>query len=939
MQGCYFLDGAFGKQNWMELVYAPSDGNTDLFTVEAMHDMCRSEEHFVLKHLKPYAALEGLFNEQFYIQCRAFSLPFFIMKIFGKESCYDINNRDMVQMKSLLEMCYPLFKNGYLTEFPPTGGDVPTNEYGLSELDCYKQKYMYYLFEYILESDVVLIDKAGKAKLQEVKIAQMIVPNTGYYQNGFTDYFLDVIDGKNLKTGSVEIVGMFRTVGRKVALFSHYILQDVWLFGLAILLILLIMYLYLQSLLLVLATIANIAFAYIIAYFIYRVVLSISYFPFINLLSGLVIIAVAADDIFIFHDFWCIFKGNYITSSLNQSHLSSNLEMSRKSRSKLLAVIMTKTFKHASSSIFVTSFTTAAAFFSNCASNITSLKAFGLFSGIVILANFLLMITWTPAVIVACEKLRYTRACLYISNGKKKHFQSLRFVTKTLIEFFKTVECALFERLIPYLTDVFWSVMVILFAGLGVVGLLLLFYWPKLELPNTTYVPIYTQGSPIIMERYENEFNHRFPYGKSPKGHPTKILKPVHYIWGLQPIDNGRIFSGNASESATLIPDKSFNMTSMGAQLWLRELCREIQAQEFIDNTQKVTCMFDVYLRLLESVQIMQYQNVLQNLTTFQTCTGIRNFPIEPWKFELCLPILDSLVHSPNIAKQLGLGDSMVIGKPVYNEFNKPSGYQIPIYTTYHSSNDHEWMDWLYRKLDALHSTEMQSAPPGLQNGWWVVYPDFMLYDLQNAIETGVFYSIGISLLATMIVMFLTTLNFVITIYAILTISLAIISTLSALVLCGWVLNVIESLMLSLAVGLSIDFTIHYGVAYKLCKENQSSVRVRQASSDVGPAVLMACLTTFIAGLAMMPTRIVAFQQLGIFLMLIMTFSWLYATFFFQALLSAFGPNGDSWQLSIQKVKTLWGKLMNIGHRNESDSEIDSHQAQNAEHYGMNLYD
>ncbi len=47
-----------------------------------------------------------------------------------------------------------------------------------------------------------------------------------------------------------------------------------------------------------------------------------------------------------------------------------------------------------------------------------------------------------------------------------------------------------------------------------------------------------------------------------------------------------------------------------------------------------------------------------------------------------------------------------------------------------------------------------------------------------------------------------------------------------------------------------------------------------------------------------MPTEIQAFHQLGSFLMIVMTFSWFYSTFFFQSLLSVFGAKGNFCQLT-----------------------------------------
>ncbi len=907
----------------MEVVYAPSDdyhgntapsngstaprnsyhGNQDLFTAAAMHDMCRSEEHFIIRHLKPLAVRVGNDQTVSLIQCRAFSLPYFIMLITKKQSCYDIDTKDMQQVKSLLEMCYPLYKNGNLTENAKTSQryEESGNNSGAKEQLCYNCNYIYSIFQFILETNVMSIDKSGKATLGPVKISQLIMPNIGYKQGGSNKYFLEVIDDKNLQTGSVKIIGLFRTASRKVALFSHYIKQDLWLFGFAIALILLIMYLYLHSLLLVIATIANIVFAYIIAYFIYRVVFGIEFFSFINLLAGVVIIAVAADDIFIFHDFWCLFRG-----AQGATLSKATQTLSTQFRNKCLAQIMTKTFKHASSSIFVTSFTTSAAFFSNCASNITSLKAFGLFSGIVILANFFLMVTWTPAVIISIEKLTYTQPYLYMSDLLEKYCGILQSVGKLISQFFQSLEHLVFRRVLPYLVTVCWWVIFILLVGMGVVGCFLLFQWPKLKLPQSPYVQVFSKGSVMIIENYERELNHRFAYGQSSDAHVSQPLRPLHYIWGVLPKDNAGIFNGKATDSATLIPDNSFNMSSMEAQAWVMNLCDNIQKQEYIDKSFNVICMFDYYLDILK---VARNSTKVKYLSLLKTCDKIKEFPIEPWRFELCLPLLDSIAHMPNVTKLLGLSNTEVIGKPIYDQHNKPSGYWLPIYTKFHGSNDHQWMDMLYKKLDGFHANNTASSVTGLRHGWWVVYPDFILYNMQNVIETGVFYSIGISLLATMSMMFLTSLNIVITLYAILTISLAIISTLAALVLNGWILNVIESMTLSLAVGLSIDFTIHFGVAYKLSREQLSSLRVTQAMSNVGPAVFMASFTTFLAGLAMMPARIVAFKQLGTFLMLVMMFSWVYSNLFFQGLLSKWGPNGDDWQLSMNKVKLLWAKL------------------------------
>ena len=59
-----------------------------------------------------------------------------------------------------------------------------------------------------------------------------------------------------------------------------------------------------------------------------------------------------------------------------------------------------------------------------------------------------------------------------------------------------------------------------------------------------------------------------------------------------------------------------------------------------------------------------------------------------------------------------------------------------------------------------------------------------------------------------------------------------------------------ESVVFSVAAGLSADFTLHYSVAYRtsLIKDNRVE-RVKSSLIHIGPAVLMGAFTTFLAGM------------------------------------------------------------------------------------------
>ena len=64
------------------------------------------------------------------------------------------------------------------------------------------------------------------------------------------------------------------------------------------------------------------------------------------------------------------------------------------------------------------------------------------------------------------------------------------------------------------------------------------------------------------------------------------------------------------------------------------------------------------------------------------------------------------------------------------------------------------------------------------------------------------------------------------------TICAIVLTTVGVLVLLEWELNVLEAMTITLAVGLSIDFVIHLGVAFKLCDQQLTwDEKVRQVCS------------------------------------------------------------------------------------------------------------
>ena len=70
----------------------------------------------------------------------------------------------------------------------------------------------------------------------------------------------------------------------------------------------------------------------------------------------------------------------------------------------------------------------------------------------------------------------------------------------------------------------------------------------------------------------------------------------------------------------------------------------------------------------------------------------------------------------------------------------------------------------------------------------------------------------------------------------------------------GWRLNILESVAITLAIGLSVDFTLHYAVKFRQAAskgDNGGNMgRVAYAASQTAGPVAMAALTTLLAGMA-----------------------------------------------------------------------------------------
>ena len=112
---------------------------------------------------------------------------------------------------------------------------------------------------------------------------------------------------------------------------------------------------------------------------IYRVVLDFRYIGFFHVLTIFIVLGIGADDIFVFYDVW-----------RNTGHEDY----------PTLAHRLSDAYRKSVFSMLFTSITTAVAFFASAISPLLATRSFGVFSGIVIIVNYLSVIIYFPTVVI-----------------------------------------------------------------------------------------------------------------------------------------------------------------------------------------------------------------------------------------------------------------------------------------------------------------------------------------------------------------------------------------------------------------------------------------------------------------------------------------------------------------------------------------------------------
>lgn len=816
------------QQTYFGRIAFASKSSDNLLTTENLKSMCYLEKKIMKsspsKYDKDY--LGGCPN-----CCTSFSLGSVVAQLSNKSKCENINDNDVKKTVEILTNCSVYLVKGLLRESCDCNNLTSSVSQGCSTVPCICswKKIVYNTFHTLVDSEFLKTPSQTKLKYSAI-LSPTTWTSNDLYRNIFDSHFKEKFpEYKDVKVVGFDF-GRFRFV-----LFNSAVIENMKFPAIAMAFVILFMWFFLNSFMLSLLSMLTVIFALVLSYFLYSVAFGIKFFPFLNVATLIFIVGIGADDAFVYYD---IFRQ---TKSANPNDS--------------LLTLTIKTLRVAALSMFVTSFTTSAAFFANVTSHISSIKTFGIFAGLSILTNYLLMITWFPIIVILHERwVRKNKIDQIVTSSKEEKIAPIKMeiidrngsAPKKETETSKRSLCCLICWAIDFPCHFFaknksflskasqkvfntwlpnaiikkrlYFLWIFLATGLTVGFACVCLVSPGLQLPSTSDFQIFSSRS--LIEQYNLHIKKNFRYATQELGNMQ-----VELVWGIKPRDNGNFL--DPDDKGTLEYDGSFDSdyTTEASQKWFSSICKSLESQKFFSGD--ISSWRGGSLCSIETIN----RKCSAQTNKPSCCKANTNFPFPK-------DVIDGCMTDLKLAKPV-----------IYYEKSTPKILKMYFYSNVFWTAQYKPMDTFWNQIDNWSKKHFSEAPTPFKSGWVVSRRLYRMYSVQWSLEKGTVSSLGIAIGIAFGVMLLTTLNIFISVYAIITIIGIIAMTVGCLVLLGWELSVLESIVISVAVGLSIDFTMHYGVAYRLStnKEDRKE-RVRYSLIHIGSAIFMAAFTTFITG-------------------------------------------------------------------------------------------
>jgi len=660
-------------------------------------------------------------------------------------------------------------------------------------------------------------------------------------------------------------------------------------------------------------------FSIFVGYFWFRFVFQVSFFQFINFLIIFVVLGIGADDVFVFMD----------------AYHQSFGELMAEGKPCTLSHRLTHTMKRATNAIFVTSFTTAAAFLATAQSPIMPLRSFGIFSALVIFSVFVINSFVLPPLTV-----------LYVRNLEKRSW----------IDGFKAFTCGLLT-VEPYVDPALALPVVANGAGTGASSP------PKSDDDgNISLVHVVNpmdKYNPATMRRTERFFYlhyYNFLRGPAkyvilvvfaglfaagvalwvgltvptepeqwfPKSHMfqqyldltgSKVLAgggsantlTVNILWGLNGLNTKGTNSWVPSDLGTVRYNTVFDPSDGKAQAWIMHTYEELK---------KAPCTAKACSDGLLSNPIEPIKNILAETDKGGAITG--GF------YHWLKDTQGAMYGAANPTTSPIVGDSFNSKMCEYSKLERTK-LRYPGHIGYFTDNCNESPvpKPTFILIEATASIRMPQAPVDFEVAQrvWEDFGNSMNLGAPatmagaEATSTNIFWLWSVTSLSLMqnvysglsvcfpmvfVVLTLSTSNVVLALYSTITIAGIVTSVIGigAGGIMGWDLGTTEAIAAVIVIGFSVDYCVHLANAYIESGAEDRETRTRIALTTMGISVTAGAITTIMAGAFLSLCILTFFVKFSFLICWTIICSYVWAVIFFGALCITAGPSGKFGDVS-----------------------------------------
>eukprot|EP00980_Cylindrotheca_fusiformis_P007084 scaffold1482_cov120-Cylindrotheca_fusiformis.AAC.26 len=611
----------------------------------------------------------------------------------------------------------------------------------------------------------------------------------------------------------------------------------------------------------------EIAFSIPVAWFLFSVVFRIKYFATLNALAIFIVAAIGADDIFIFMD---AYKQSKWKDPQNLVDMETR---------------MSWIYRRTGTAMAITSATTCAAFLCTLNTPLTSIQSFGIFAAIVIFIDYVLVMTlFCAAVVIYHDRFEDNSCCgccwpcgtLKPSNTDKArhHLEQSggghgqgdcvsRFFENTFSGIIKTP----INRLIIFVLFLIWM-------GLAI--------WQAVQIEPTKEAEQFLDEDHPLQKSLTIS-NREFPTAKDDSG-----LK-VFYAWGLEDVDRDGVnllLDPDDYGEPRFVEDFDFNPQ---CQTKLLSFCDKLRTDpQYEDVIKRNSGVGEVYC-FIEELAAFNVQGNLDDCQYVRTGAW-RN---ETWQVD---PSNLSSIMGSFLRQKSCFDDDRV--ETISGRYQDELGWDgsamkyaaisaesksLTAFTMQSESETREEYDQFIaigEEADDVISQYCSGNVVVTDLDEKFVFMNNQAIYVRSAVQSS---ALGVGI--AFVVLLISTRVFHLAFFASLCIISVLISVVGTMVMLGWDLGSVESILIGIVAGFSVDYVVHLAHAYEVAG-GSTYARVTDAFADMGISVFNGMITSVGASIPLFLCSLQFFSKFGTFLCLTIAFSWIFANFVFMSILA-----------------------------------------------------